>query len=78
MDEVLKHIIDDACKEIVMKAEKDSFIVCAYIPAFDDDVWDVCSDCGVKVCHRPYVPMELVRICIACFVLRVGHEGTIQ
>lgn len=58
---------------------------CVCVPAdmktyFDDNLIGECHDCGVRVQFRPYVPTELAKLCMGCFVKRTegGREGVEQ
>lgn len=74
MSERARKIIDDMVRRAVEEngpgdAEA---VVCrrADEPAiFDDDLFTVCSECGVDVRYRPYMP-DLPKICLDCAGLR--------
>ena len=33
---------------------------------FGDDVLAPCAGCGVTVCHRPYIPPHVIKLCPTC------------
>lgn len=45
-----------------------SFVVCAPVGYFEDDVQTVCAMCATPIVHRPSVPMAAPKICIGCAV----------
>lgn len=47
----------------------DVMVVCSSSSHFEDDVHTVCSKCGKPIVHRPYVPEQYPKICIACTLL---------
>lgn len=46
---------------------------------FDDNLFGECHDCGVKVQFRPYVPTNLGKLCLSCFVERTeGGRAAVE
>lgn len=75
MNDIVKYLIDQACKRSVEEfGAKVDFAICFHISAFDDDVWTVCADCGKKICHRPYLPEKLPKVCVLCGLDRAGKD----
>lgn len=37
---------------------------------FEDDLEDVCADCGRGLCFRPYLAEERTKLCRPCFSRR--------
>lgn len=40
--------------------------VCAPVGHFDDDVTTACANCGATVVHRPHIPEQSTKLCLAC------------
>jgi len=62
----------------VKKLEQAEYVVCnrASLPSiFDDDVFNICCECGQKVRERPYNPVGPKRICTECLpILQVLQD----
>ena len=42
------------------------FVMCAKKGYFKDDKKGYCSKCGESVVYRPYIPDDVVKMCIDC------------
>ena len=57
-----------------------TYVICGPFGYFADDVRATCAQCAAAIVHRPYVPFESVKLCIACgaAVLRLDDGATIR
>jgi hypothetical protein len=42
---------------------------------FPDEVHTTCADCGVGIHHRPFVPEQAPKVCLACANCRVDPHA---
>lgn len=44
------------------------FMICGTVSFFADDVQTTCSACQRHIYHRPYMPLNLTKLCVYCVV----------
>ena len=50
------------------------YAICSDTSHFSDDVWTECCECGETLCHRPYLPKEVKKICMRCVSENFGKH----
>mgnify|MGYP001557770352 CR=1 FL=1 len=43
-----------------------SFVFCGSESYFEDDVHGVCHQCQMEIVYRPYLPIDVKKICFNC------------
>lgn len=48
--------------------------ICGYTSNWPDDVWTICTNCHVEICHRPSMPPDVTKYCLRCGVTALARQ----